>query len=103
MPFGGCTLRPSPFGKITPDQKGEKMSVLSPSEEKRVYDNILCAIGWTPLVRLGRIAHQLGSGLELWEQTDGHLTDGVIGMGTGGTISRVGRYLKDKNPDIRRE
>jgi len=35
------------------------MSVLSPSEEKRVYDNILGAIGWTPLVRLGRIAHEL--------------------------------------------
>lgn len=209
------------------------MSVLSPSEEKRVYDNILGAIGWTPLVRLGRIAHELAcplyakmetlnpggsvkdrvglyiieqaekrgelkpggtvveatsgntgvglaiasalkgyktvfvmpdkmsnekiqllrsygarvvitptavapedprsyyevarrlaretpnailanqyhnpdnpkthelqTGPELWEQTEGRLTDVVIGMGTGGTISGVGRYLKAKNPDI---
>ena len=35
------------------------MSVLSPSDEQRVYDNILGAIGKTPLVRLGRIAHEL--------------------------------------------
>ena len=35
------------------------MSVLSPSEEKREYDNILGAIGKTPLIRLGCIAHEL--------------------------------------------
>ncbi len=210
------------------------MSVLSPSEEKRVYDNILGAIGWTPLVRLGRIAHELAcplyakletmnpggsvkdrvglyiieqaekrgelkpggtvveatsgntgvglaiasalkgyktifvmpdkmsdekvkllrsygarvvitptavapedprsyyqvaerlaretpnailanqyhnpdnpkthelqTGPEIWEQTEGRVTDVVIGIGTGGTISGVGRYLKRRNPDIR--
>ena len=45
--------------------------------------------------------HELQTGPELWEQTEGRLTDVVIGMGTGGTISGVGRYLKGKNPDIR--
>jgi cystathionine beta-synthase len=45
--------------------------------------------------------HELQTGPELWEQTDGRVTDVVIGMGTGGTISGVGRYLKGKNPDIR--
>jgi cystathionine beta-synthase len=44
--------------------------------------------------------HELTTGPELWEQTDGRLTDVIIGMGTGGTISGVGRYLKSKNPDI---
>jgi cystathionine beta-synthase len=44
--------------------------------------------------------HELQTGPELWEQTEGRLTDVVIGMGTGGTISGVGRYLKDKNPDV---
>jgi cystathionine beta-synthase len=44
--------------------------------------------------------HELQTGPELWEQTEGRLTDVVIGMGTGGTISGVGRYLKAKNPDV---
>ncbi|MDX1378538.1 MAG: pyridoxal-phosphate dependent enzyme [Anaerolineales bacterium] len=45
--------------------------------------------------------HELTTGPELWDQTDGRLTDVIIGMGTGGTISGVGRYLKSKNPDIK--
>ena len=44
--------------------------------------------------------HELTTGPELWEQTDGRLTDVIIGIGTGGTISGVGRYLKSKNPNI---
>lgn len=44
--------------------------------------------------------HELTTGPELWEQTDGKLTDVIIGIGTGGTISGVGRHLKSKNPDI---
>ena len=45
--------------------------------------------------------HELQTGPELWEQTEGRLTDVVIGMGTGGSISGIGRYLKTRNPDIR--
>jgi len=45
--------------------------------------------------------HELQTGPELWEQTEGRLTDVVIGMGTGGTISGVGRFLKSQNPDVR--
>jgi cystathionine beta-synthase len=44
--------------------------------------------------------HELTTGPELWEQTDGRLTDVIIGIGTGGTISGVGHYLKSKNPNI---
>jgi cystathionine beta-synthase len=44
--------------------------------------------------------HELTTGPEIWEQTQGRVTDVVIGMGTGGTISGVGRYLKSRNPDI---
>jgi cystathionine beta-synthase len=47
------------------------------------------------------LTHELTTGPELWEQTDGRVTDVIIGMGTGGTISGVGRYLKSKNPDIK--
>jgi cystathionine beta-synthase len=45
--------------------------------------------------------HELSTGPEIWDQTDGRVTDVIIGMGTGGTISGVGRYLKSKNPEIK--
>ncbi len=45
--------------------------------------------------------HELSTAPEIWEQTDGKVTDVIIGMGTGGTISGIGRYLKSKNPKIR--
>jgi len=44
--------------------------------------------------------HELTTGPELWEQTDGRVTDVIMGMGTGGTVTGVGRYLKSKNPNI---
>lgn len=46
-------------------------------------------------------AHYRTTGPELWEQTDGRITHFVCGVGTGGTISGTGRYLKEKDPKIR--
>lgn len=84
---------------LTPGPKGMKGAI---EEAERLKNEIDGAIILGQFVNPANPEiHYLTTGPEIWEAMDGKVDMFVAGVGTGGTISGVGRYLKEKNPAVR--
>ena len=84
---------------LTPGAKGMQGAVeAAEALAKQIPDSFIPAQFDNPA---NANAHKLTTGPELWQDTDGQIDIFVAGVGTGGTVTGVGEYLKEKNPAIR--
>ena len=84
---------------LTEGAKGMKGAIAKAQELAAEYDNSFIPSQFTNLANPA--AHIASTGPEIWEDTEGKVDILVAGVGTGGTVSGVGEYLKSKNPDIK--
>jgi cysteine synthase len=84
---------------LTPKEDGVRGSV---EEAERIADQTPGAFFVNQfIIPINREIHRETTGPEIWEDTAGHVDAAVIGVGSGGTISGVGAFLKEKNPRIK--
>lgn len=84
---------------LTPANEGMRGAIAKANELAASIDNSFIPSQFTNTANPA--AHRSTTGPEIWEDTDGTVDIFIAGIGTGGTISGVGEYLKSKNPDIK--
>lgn len=83
---------------LTDGKDGMNGAIKKASELSKELDGIIAGQFVNPA---NPDAHYRATGPEIWRDTDGKLDVFVAGVGTGGTVSGVGKFLKEKNPDVK--
>lgn len=85
--------------ELTPGSKGMKGAIERANEMAKEIDNSFIPGQFEN--SMNPMAHYTTTGPEIYQQTDGNVDVLISGVGTGGTISGIGKYLKEKNPNVK--